>query len=467
MNFIRLLIELDQEERYMHQVILIEPVETMREIITLNLQNYLGLVVIPHKSAEETIALLELLPSISLIIARTNLGNELPVEKILKYKLENNLKTEIIALGESKSNAVQLNCIVISNPGDWKNIVRIAGKTLGITAESMASKIVPEYFPMKAKFLLILPTAPCDIYIRIKKEAGVFQYVKRIHENDTFKREDIARYIEMGLTEFYVSKDLRLNVTNIISDQLVVNLKKDLSESDRVEVTGKAFDFVNEQIRSIGFNSATTQLVEGVVDSMAKTIVNVTKKSQIFSLMRNLLVNTGSLAYRHAHMISLIASTIVKNSEWGNEEQVRKIAFVAFFHDIALDSDNLVMIHSDEDLQKSSLSASDREKVLTHAVEAARLIISYPDLPMGAEAIIRQHHGVSNGIGFAKHIAPSVSPLAAIFVAAEEFVLEVIKRQEAKEKVDPIAIVEIVKERLSGAQVKKAIGHLEQSFKHD
>ena len=45
---------------------------------------------------------------------------------------------------------------------------------------------------------------------------------------------------------------------------------------------------------------------------------------------------------------------------------------------------------------------------------------------MGSELIIKQHHGVTHGMGFSEHYTANLSPMAIVFILAEDFAGEVI-----------------------------------------
>jgi hypothetical protein len=48
---------------------------------------------------------------------------------------------------------------------------------------------------------------------------------------------------------------------------------------------------------------------------------------------------------------------------------------------------------------------------------------------MGTDQIIRQHHGQLNGIGFSDHYGANVSPMAIVFIVAEEYTRIIMKRE--------------------------------------
>jgi response regulator RpfG family c-di-GMP phosphodiesterase len=165
------------------------------------------------------------------------------------------------------------------------------------------------------------------------------------------------------------------------------------------------------------------------MDSMKK---NVKTNPNLSKLLDRLLANKASYLFTHTQLLSYIGLHIVKNIDWGNPEQEEKICFIAFFHDIALEKDEQSKIKSTLDLKKSELSEIDKSLVERHAQIAAELVSKFPHAPMGSDQIIRQHHGVLNGVGFSEHFGNNVSPMSIVFIVAEEFTRIVLKYADSE-----------------------------------
>ncbi len=61
---------------------------------------------------------------------------------------------------------------------------------------------------------------------------------------------------------------------------------------------------------------------------------------------------------------------------------------------------------------------------------AAEIIVKYPGAPMGADVIIRQHHGINHGVGFSDQYSANLSPMSIVFILAEDFTDAIIKAGE-------------------------------------
>ena len=99
----------------------------------------------------------------------------------------------------------------------------------------------------------------------------------------------------------------------------------------------------------------------------------------------------------------------------------------AFFHstiadiETLIEEEKLLKIMDLDSLRKANLTPRERDAVLNHANKAALLAQTYPRLPQGVDIIIKQHHGVSNGVGFPEALTAGISPMAIFFVVVEDF----------------------------------------------
>jgi HD-GYP domain-containing protein (c-di-GMP phosphodiesterase class II) len=154
--------------------------------------------------------------------------------------------------------------------------------------------------------------------------------------------------------------------------------------------------------------------------------------TNLSKLLDRLLANKTSYLFTHTQILSYIGLHIIKNIDWGNPEQEEKICFIAFFHDIALEKDEHGRIKSTIELKKSNFNKIDKSLIEKHAQIAAELVSKFPHAPMGADQLIRQHHGSLNGVGFSEHFGNNVSPMSIVFIVAEEFTRIVLKHADSE-----------------------------------
>ena len=123
----------------------------------------------------------------------------------------------------------------------------------------------------------------------------------------------------------------------------------------------------------------------------------------------------------------------------------------------------------EEDLLFSdALTDKEKEIVLNHARLAAEAIITYKRAPIGADLLIKQHHGITNGIGFAIDFKDDISPLSKIVLVAEAFIEEFMKMrdQNPNYQIDTKQLIAVLNEKFKKTTYKKIIETLEDFPAH-
>lgn len=420
----------------MAQVILIENNETLHNLLSVNLTSLLNAELIPRENAIETIGLLRILPKIDLIITRDKIGEDETALKITEYILENNLDIPLIVLGNPPAKVREIS-VVFEEFKSWKKIIESAATILGISKEVLERQIAPEYSPVAIKYFLSVENTCCDVFIRIKKGPGDYQFVKRFYSSDSFSRTTIEKYMAQGLDNFYIPSNCKERFATFISNSLVLKLDKALSEAktddEQIAVIAESHDVVTRQILELGFTPSTIQLTESVIEAIQK---NYQHAKQVSPLLSRIINSKSSYLYQLSHITSLIAAECLKGmlpEGTENLKQAQKLlAYASFFHDMMLvEHDELCRISSYEELEKLQLSDQEWDLVFGHALEASIFIREYPESSPELEQVIREHHGSINGKGFPTAPDRRIADLSKVFIVAEAFAREMFKYKEA------------------------------------
>lgn len=420
----------------MSQVILIEPNSNLNELLTLNLQTYVGAEVIPRKNASEAIELLKILPGVQLVICRNKVDEEDSAGILYHYLKISKTETSMIILGEADQSFRDL-AVIQSNVNNFEETVKSASKILGINEEELYKKILPDYIPIPLNYFLPLETAVCDAFIRIKKGPEEFQFLKRIHAGDSFSKTMIQKYIDQGLMNFYIPKDMQKNFTNSVSDQLVEKLEADYEDlNDHIRIIGQSVDIALNEIKSMGFTSATIQLTETIIENIIKT---TEKSPEMSGLLRKIINSKTSYMYQHCHMTSIVANECLKLLKIDSKANLERLAYASFFKDISLvDKDELAKIATFDELEGSGLDEEDWDLVFNHALEASVIVSKQSDVPLGVDDIIKCHHGSQNGKGYSTVNVNKFQAIQQVFIISCEFVRELLVFKERGGKPTPI-----------------------------
>ena len=390
----------------------------------LNLSTWLGLEIIPKKKAEFAINHLENdVRKIKLIIVRSAIEKEDSARSIIEYVKQKNLQIPVIVIGPSKE--IEGSFAHVPNSLQLKILIQSAARALNITAKDMSSKIVPEHFPIPITYFKVIKRSVCPVYSQDIDDAQKYQL--RIDKMKEIDEKDINRMIEEGVDFLYVNKLDRLDFVNNVTSELITLLESgSLSPDEEISAADKSMELLSKKLLTIGVNEETIKLARKNMEVMRK---NAKTHPKLAKLLERLLSNKSSYLFKHTQILTFIGLHIIKNIDWGNADQEEKISFIAFFHDIVLETDIQAQIKSNLELKKADFSIPERQLVERHAQMAAEFVSKFPHAPMGADQIIRQHHGTLNGIGFSEHFGNNVSPISVVFIVAEEFTRIIMKRE--------------------------------------
>ncbi|OIQ15465.1 MAG: hypothetical protein BM556_17660 [Bacteriovorax sp. MedPE-SWde] len=446
------------------QIILVEANEIIRDLISLNIKTYLGVDVILRTNAQEAIELMNILPEIDLVISSVKNGDENSCSDIAQFIIDGDNDIPLIVLGEMPTTPAGIEEIATSSAeSDWENTIKIAAKSLGINEDVISKRKIPDFIPITINYFFNLSTSCCDVYIRIKKGPSDYQYVKRIHQGDVFSQDVIKKYHSQGLKNLYIPKEQQSNFTNFVSNNLVKMLNQpSMSADEKLSIMGNSYDIATKEILKIGFNSATVQLTETIINNMIETFKDEEKVSP---LLRKIINSKTSYIYQHSHMTAVVSSEILKNLGEDDPASHEKMSYAAFFKDISLaDREELAQINSFEELENATISEEDWDMVFNHALEGAVLIRHYPEAPLDIDNIIKHHHGSPNGKGFSVTGQDSkFDLLSLVFIIAVEFVNELMSYKVKGGTPKPV--IEELRKKYTSEETISIIDALEKTLK--
>jgi len=421
----------------MSQTILIEPNQDLNKIYSLNLNTFVGTDVIQRTNAEDAISLLKILPQISLIITAVKIGDEDTAVKISEYIRSEKLETALIVLGDCP--ALEKNFVCLNPPISWETLIQMAAKHLGITLNEVPKEPKPDFIPVGLYYFYDIHQTPCDVYIKIKKSPSESQFVKRIHQKDTFDQMIINKYEQQGLKEFYIPKDYIQYFTTFVTNNLVKKLERDdLSIEERILTTSNGHDMVRDRIESMGLDDAIVDLADASINSMIKSVKD---SPEVTGLLKFLFSSKVSYAYQHCHLLTLMCHYIFSKQSWYKPEHLKILSFVSFFSDLTLKTPQQIQIGSNQELAISNLTDEERNQVINHASDAAKILSGHPEFNDYVKTVLLQSHGKFNGIGFEDNPSEELHPLSKVFIVADNFVKILLNPSMPSSKKDILPIL--------------------------
>jgi hypothetical protein len=414
-------------------IILLEHREDYQAIYGMNLTLYLGAEVHVANTIKAALDLIDEHEAVLLFVNNdaysTDIGSE--VWKIFDDK---RIDLPLFVLGNAK---VPLDEVTVFDSNiQLRDVLRTIAAKLKVTASMMAEKEFPDMFPLPSKFIIPGWQSLVGIYI-LKDDEFQIQF----QPNEIILNEDLDKLKNEENFQLYVIKEERLKFVNSLTGQISAKLNdSNLTAEERIDLSTTGYQMVMEQGRKIGIGESTMELANSCISSMTKIAEDVPKLEDLLSI---LLSDQSSLRYKHSLLINYIGAHIIKKTKWGNQEQQDKFAFISFFQNITLTKDEYVLFNSDKQLENSNLSDSEKTLVKNHALSAARLVAGIDNVPFGAATVIKQHHGSNKGKGLSQ-IYLSISPLAIVFLFAQEWANLVFKFENEPERPSKSEIIKIL-----------------------
>lgn len=360
---------------------------------------------------------------------------------IMNHLYDVHSKTPVIVLGDFEFPSGVFE--VLPDRFRIEELKRLIVKLLKISTTELKKLKLPDYVPLAIQNFYLMEVASCDIYIKLQSK-GEEKFIKRINRDDSIDKAAVQKYEENNVQHFYIKKD---DHTHLLNQLLQQSLEKivNVARSGRGvhEINSDTYSISQNLIDAVGVTDHTVRLSNVAIAAMSKSIEG---HKEISNLIRDILDNQGSYAYKRNYLISALCHEIAPFMEWGTGEQLslqlEKMTYLSFFHDIYLRSESHLKVFSNDDVK--DLEMEEGDLVLNHANMAANLIQSFPKTPSGVDTLIKQHHGTSTGVGFVNNYSAGISPMAIAFIVIEKYAYHILEHNSVE---------------LAGVVAKKRIFH--------
>lgn len=445
----------------MAQCLLIDDSSKISAIHSLNLQIFTGMDVIWKPSLNDALALLKVIPNVDLIITKNRIRDENVAIEILKLISEFEVPPVVIVLGGDDFLDQYPNVHCLSPVVTHKELVSKTAQLLGITAQDMASRELPDMFEIPLSYIHFLKEVVCEMYLLTNEvSGGTSQFVEVATRGDELAdvKQNIAFYLRQGAKRFFIPTEDRIQFVMSYTDQVLSTLGsgEDVPAQKKMEAASAAMDAVSSDLVENGFNETTINLANQSIKSLTKFAKENTSP-KIFKLLATFLKSQMSFRFKRVQLTIMLVTHVINQMDWGANEHIEKLSYVAFFHDILLYKDELAKIQSDDELENSLLPEKDKRIVRHHALWTLDLLKDYPETHMGATVLIKQHHGSINGIGFCESPGSNISPLAVVFIVCEAYANEVLSYVGRDEQVDHKKIILKLAKKYPRQQYQKAV----------
>ncbi|MGZ3787196.1 MAG: hypothetical protein ACXVLQ_01665 [Bacteriovorax sp.] len=447
----------------MSKTLVVSDNEILNQLYVINLEVYLATEVVLVLSTQKAVDMIKEGEKFDLIITMNMINGHDSAAILHEFLDDNNIEIPLVVVG-SPSKEIP-NIVIVSSSYNLQNLLRSCAQILGVTAKTMAELEVPEYFSVSTQFLIRLEKAPCSIYMQMKRGAEETNFTMIAKKGSELSKV-LKKFSDEGIETLFVNRLDRLLVINQISKALCDFIKstEDMGIGDKSVALAAGFEFVANDFCQSPEAAAE---VMNIATACTKVMEEIAKEAPgLRSLLQLLNSQKDGYIYTHSILTSFVANHIVRRVSWGGESHIEKINFVLFFHDIMLAPIYLkhpALKYEEDLLFNDELTEKEKEVVLNHARLAAEMMMTYKRSPMGADLLVKQHHGMTNGIGFAIEFKDDISPLSKIVLIAEAFVEEYMKGKESDPsyQIDLKKMIPLLGEKFRKSTYKKIIETLE------
>ena len=416
----------------MKKILIISDNEILNTLYLINYEVYLAVDIIVVTSYEDAVLLLRSKVKFDIILTLEFVAKKHLPTLILDHLKAYGQKMPLIIVGNGEISEKGERIFPISGKFNIQDILKTSAKILEITAKQMASLDVGEYYPINTSTLLAFSKSPCQIY-----NLSNADYVAIIEANKPVGNV-LNEMNENGVQQVFVKSKDRLNITNKISLTLIDKITENLNNLEgatvekKVQALSDGFEFAASNLFS---SDEIKQEMQEIASASARIMSEVASESvKMDALIAILKANKEGYIFTHSMITSYVSMHLLKNISWGGEGAAFKVNFILFFHDIYLAP--IYLKHQDLRYESTldvntTLSLKEREIYINHPKLAADLVVAYRRCPIGADVLIKQHHGSKKGKASGKLYEEDISPLAKVILIAELFVEEFMKADEA------------------------------------
>lgn len=408
-------------------IVILEHRAYYQSIYGLNLNLYIGLNIFVARTIKQATEYIATNACEFAFVDNTAYSDDM-AQKLYKNLDMKNSELPIFIIGETSLPHNKFH--VFDKNISLKQVIKDIAKTMNVTANDMATLDFGEYYPLQMDFFVPGWFSSTSLYSHTKNEDS---YDEILLPDSVVSESFIDELEERSIDQIYVKSVERLKFVNSLTIQIKSKLNDpNTTDSEIISLTATAHQVVMEQARNVGITDNTIELANESINKMQEL---VEKADNLNSVLNRLLTNTSSFMYQNSFLTNYIGTHLIKKMPWSSKEQQEKLSFVCFFHDISLKSDEFARIHSSDQLEKSNLCAEDKKIIENHALLSAKIVSHFPQIPSGVDIIIKQHHGARDGQGFNK-LYSAISPLAAIFIIAEEVSHMILSYSNSEQKIN-------------------------------
>lgn len=359
--------------------------------------------------------------SIDLIVV----GEEAPTANLFRYLISAGSHIPMIVVGDRSAADRPLNSelsivgqVKMSEASD--ELPKMIRNLIKTSSDGRAGLLDMRYCRIGVELLLEVAPLQGDVYVRLSS----VKYVKIFRSGVQFTEADLHRLWGVKKIDYlYIDRASTASFLAALQSKLAGVVTRARLDDEAVYATlDQLQETAQDLINKIGFTKEVMALTKAQVDLALKAIG---ASPRLTRLMERSVLSLRTYTSQHSVMVAHVACAIASQLEWSSETTYRKLILAAFLHDITLPKADHARLRSKAEIAaiKENLTSAEVLAIEHHSYNSSEIVNKLEEVPGDVALIVLQHHERPDGSGFPRGLrAHSIAPLAAVFIAAHDFV---------------------------------------------
>lgn len=278
-----------------------------------------------------------------------------------------------------------------------------------------------DYYKIAGKRLFNFLEYKFNLFVKLP--AG--KYVQIARKDNGFDPEVINNYISKGVRYFYLPGADYIEFITKSLEKLQATLDNpELSVQEKTDIQIISILQIHDCLHELGFSELAIDQAKKVAENAVKTISGV---KSLKNVVNNFMKNEDYLS-GHSLLISYLGTIFAQENSFNINNLAEKLSVAAFFHDLAIKNNKLAKIDSISSDSYNELAIKDKNLVLLHMEEGAKMLESIPNFSNDTYLAVQNHHEWPDGSGFPKRLDYKKIPLVStIFIMMHAIADEIVK----------------------------------------
>ncbi len=278
---------------------------------------------------------------------------------------------------------------------------------------------------------------PFDLYLGVRSKNG--ELIKRFRRGDILSLDDFQKYESLNINQMFILLEEEKSFYALFDSLHIFNDKNNYISNLLSGEVGHIL--LRTQILSSGIDPIVSRVVD---DYFHKSVKLFESQGTFKNILDFNKVYKGSLHYGRSLMLAIVLNRVFQKMNMDMAQFMEKMILASLMHDMLIETDEHLLINSNQVLKSVTLEKKEVfESVYYHAMRMSLMLEDYHFAHKDAIMVVREHHGLKDGIGFSESLNINIYPQSMTFMVCEEFVdgllqLDQLNKTEIKKMINQL-----------------------------